>query len=288
MSAQLKPIEDKTELANSVLDAWQADLALGFSFKNNKTVLANRHSFGPLAVQRPFYPEGDVCHVYVLHPPGGVVGGDRLNTEVTLDDKAHALITTPGAGKLYRSARRYSKQSNKLNIDDGTLEWFPQETIVFNGAHATINTTVNLTNNAKFIGWEIVCLGRPACEETFEQGEVKFNLELSRNDEPILLERLSIQGNDSLLTAAWGLRGYSCVATFIATNVNASLLETVKESITIQEHYVVGITMIENVLICRFLGNQAEDAKQCFIHIWSVIRLHITDKSICEPRIWKT
>ena len=83
---------------------WVARLALRFEQRAGRTVLAHRSHEGPLAVQKPFYPEGDVCHVYLLHPPGGVVGGDRLTIEIEVASDAHAVITTPAAGKFYRSA----------------------------------------------------------------------------------------------------------------------------------------------------------------------------------------
>src|SRR3954471_15398906 len=85
---------------------WEASLDLEFATQGTRTFLARRASVGPLVVQRPFYPEGDVCHVYVVHPPGGVVGGDRLDLNIRARSGAHALITTPAATKFYRSDGR--------------------------------------------------------------------------------------------------------------------------------------------------------------------------------------
>ena len=98
---------------------WEARLALRFEQRAGRTVLAHRSHEGPLAVQKPFYPEGDVCHVYLLHPPGGVVGGDRLAIEIEVASNAHAVITTPAAGKLYRSAGPASMQEQRLSVAPG-------------------------------------------------------------------------------------------------------------------------------------------------------------------------
>ena len=129
---------------------WKAALNLGFEKPQDKTVLANRSQSGPLTVQRPFYPEGDVCHLYILHPPGGVVGGDELHINVDLKKQASTLITTPGATKFYRSTRldeggKLSQQIQTLKVADNcALEWFPQENIFFNGTHTHLSTRVEL------------------------------------------------------------------------------------------------------------------------------------------------
>jgi len=50
---------------------WEARIELGFERRHRRTVMARRH-YGPLAVQKPFYPEGEICHTYLIHPPGGI------------------------------------------------------------------------------------------------------------------------------------------------------------------------------------------------------------------------
>ena len=119
---------------------WKAELKLRFSRTVNKTVLSERSQKGPLTVQRPFYPEGECCHVYVLHPPGGIVSGDQLAIAINVDENAKALITTPGASKFYRSSGEQAFQTIALSINEGaTLEWLPQETIIFEGAKLVSN-----------------------------------------------------------------------------------------------------------------------------------------------------
>ena len=92
-----------TQVTDNSYKGWQASLALQFCHTPEKTLLHSARHSGPLTVQRPFYPEGETCHLYLLHPPGGIVGGDTLDISVRLDAKSHALITMPGASKFYRS-----------------------------------------------------------------------------------------------------------------------------------------------------------------------------------------
>lgn len=286
---ELNPVINNITSESLAIDkGWQAELELKFNVKADRTILQKRRSIGPLVVQRPFYPEDGVCHVYILHPPGGVVGGDKLTTTIYVEKNASALLTTPGASKLYRSSRNYSKQNNILNINDGTLEWFPQECIAFSGARAFNQTKVYLTKQARFIGWEILCLGRPAAKETFEKGDINMRFDLWRDNKPLLFDNLKLSGADDLLTAPWGLRSFSCSGTFIASGVEQSLLEAIREEIIVKSDALVGLTRIEDILVCRYLGHQAEQAKTYFTKLWHYLRKTVIGKHVSEPRIWTT
>ena len=169
----------KTQLNHS---GWKADLQLTFSQASagiRRTVLSKRRFFGPLVVQKPFYPEQDVCHVYLLHPPGGIVGGDNLKISLDLQPSAHSLLTTPGANKFYRSEDYAAGVEQTFDIGaDACLEWLPQESIFFNGSNAQIRSRFNLHPTGKLITWEILCFGRPASDESYQRGLINQRLEL--------------------------------------------------------------------------------------------------------------
>src|SRR5437763_1468287 len=131
-------------VAEPVLASWKAHLALGFRREKERTVLATRRSEGPLVVQRPFYPEGEaVCQAIVVHPPGGIAGGDELALSVVSEAGAAAVLTTPGAAKWYRSSGAWASQDFSLRAE-GAPEWLPRETIVFDGALARLRFNVEL------------------------------------------------------------------------------------------------------------------------------------------------
>lgn len=142
---------------------WPAYLSLGFDKPGDKTRMKQMEFQGPLRVQRPFYPESDVCHVYLLHPPGGLVSGDDLSIQIQCQPQSHALITTPSAGKIYKADSNgiEQKQHVDIEVDNAVCEWMPMETIVFDGAHGKLTTQVNLFGDAKFVGLDVFCLGRP-------------------------------------------------------------------------------------------------------------------------------
>lgn len=266
---------------------WQARLRLGFRSTPNKTILAERYRHGPLSVQRAFYPEEDLCHVYLLHPPGGVVGGDTLDIHVDVADNANALITTPGAGKFYRSCGPTAQQQQHLNVSGGSLEWFPQENILFPGAEVTISTQVRLDSQAQFIGWEINCLGRPTINERFDHGEAIFKFALWRDDHPLLIERMAVQGETGL-TGCAALRGDPVVASLYATLDDATLINRIRTLIDADENRRLGITHTDGVLIARYLGDSTEQVRNLFKRIWKDLRPIILNRPACEPRVWNT
>src|SRR5918999_1113230 len=155
------------QLAEPVAASWKAYLALQFQKNHSRTVLSENRSDGPLVVQKALYPDGpERCHAIVVHPPGGIAGGDEL--QLSVKSEGNALLTTPGAAKWYRSAGSWAKQTLQFDVE-GSLEWLPRETIVFDGALAQFETIIQLGPQASYVGWEIVCLGR------FKRGRVKID-----------------------------------------------------------------------------------------------------------------
>ena len=269
--------------------AWRARLELHFGRRAGRSVITHRRHVGPLVVQRPFYPEGDVCHVYVLHPPGGVVGGDDLEIIAAVDQRAHALITTPASGKFYRSDRLKASLRQRLSIAaNGVMEWLPQETILFSGSHVAMTTHVDVASNSDFIGWDILCLGRPASGESYQSGFCRQAFEIWRDQQPLIIERAMFNGNSELLSAPWGLAGYSVVGTMIALNADASLLAPLREIEPGKDNGLFSATLIDGVLVCRFLGHQGEVARKCFIQAWQRIRQKLIGRPALVPRIWNT
>lgn len=274
---------------------WEARLELGLVLKDGRTVLRDLRHQGPLRVQRPFYPEGGPAHLYLLHPPGGVVGGDRLEIEVRVADGAHALLTTPGATKFYRSAGPQSVQVQRLRVaTGGILEWFPQESILFPGAHLRLATEIDLDPGARFLGWEVTSLGRPAIGERFAQGRADLSLAVRRAGLPLLLERLRVCDGDCLDGAA-GLRGHPVTGTLLAVGANAADLEALRADAPATSEPQVGApprvwaaTLIDDLLVCRALATGTEPVQRLFSVLWGILRPRLLNRPACPPRIWAT
>jgi urease accessory protein len=242
-------------------------------------------------VQRPFHPEADgTAHVYVLHPPGGVAGGDQLEVAVEVRSGGSALVTTPAATKLYRTAGPRAHVSQQLSVRSGAvLEWLPQETIAFRGADAQLSTLVSLEPGAHYAGWDIVCLGRPASGDDFEQGLLSQHTELSLGGHPVVIERLLLGASSRLRTGPWGLGGRSVYGCLLATGASDALVGDVRERVRLEAPGdLFAATTLDGVLVCRYLGNSAAAARACLTLAWECFRRHVLGKQATQPRIWRT
>lgn len=272
--------------------SWIAKLDLGYSKRRDKTCLTQVAHLGPLRVQRAFYPEGDSCaHTYLLHPPGGLVNGDSVEINITLDANTHALITTPSAGKAYRSLSSDLKQTQSVSCsvgDGAVLEWLPPENIIFDGANVELALKVDLAPTAKLICWEFTCLGRFACDERFDQGHASQLLQITQNDQISYRELTHFSGGSDILDQPWGLNGFSCLGTLICTyKSDDEFIENLRES-TKAENGVLAMTQRGDYFIARYLGDSAEDGRALFIEIWNAIRPLMLGVKSCYPRIWNT
>jgi urease accessory protein len=268
---------------------WQARLRLRFGLNQGRSVVRERVHHGPLQVQRAFYPEGPaLCHLYLLHPPGGLVAGDALAMDIAVEAGARALVTTPAANKVYRGDERpAARVRQQLTVESGaSLEWFPQETIVFDGGRVELETRVDLAVGSAFAGWEILCLGRPAAGETFTYGSCRQRLELWRAGRPLCLERARFDGGARTLRAAWGLAGAPVTATMFATPMAAPLVDI--RTLALPEGELGSATLLDDVLVCRYLGASAERARGYFSRIWSLVRPALVGRPAHSPRIWST
>ncbi|MCG6965851.1 MAG: urease accessory protein UreD [Chromatiaceae bacterium] len=266
---------------------WQAGLQLGFRAQGRRTVLAERRRHGPLAVQRPFYPEGEVCHVYLLHPPGGVVGGDELAIRVQLGQGSQALLTTPGATKFYRSAGRRARQTQHLQVAAGaTLEWLPQENIFFAGARVTLDTRVELHRDAHLALWEIHCLGRPVIGESFDSGHIDSRLALLRDGIPVLLDRQRIAPDNRARLSL--MAGCAVGGTLLISHAGQDDLAACRELLFAGGSDYTGATLIDDILLVRHLGDSTETVRRLFTEIWQTLRPGTLGRSPNVPRIWAT
>jgi len=268
---------------------WKACLQLSLKKQTEKTVLGKCEHFGPLRVQRPFYPEGHLAHIYILHPPGGVVGGDQLNIKINVQQNAQALCTTPGSGKFYLSAGAWAEFNQTLKIESGaSLEWLPQENILFAGAKVKTRTKIELQDDAKFIGWEVNCLGRPSSGEIFEHGAFDSQLEFYHNQTLILVENQRVL-NQQMLTAAAGLRGQAMQATLLAFPCDENHLEAARHTLTeLNATTLSAVTLIDGLLVMRVLSHRNENLKQQLICIWETLRPLLLGRDAVAPRIWAT
>ena len=270
---------------------WEARLALTYSLRGKRTVLSGREHSGPLLVQKPLYPEGDaVCHSIILHPPGGIAGGDKLALEARLGEGSAALLTTPGAGKWYRSMGERACLGQRFDIASAAvLEWLPQPAIVFDRAHAETKTEIYLEQDALYLGWDLTCMGRTASGERFNSGELRQRTEVWQQGRRLWCEYARLTGGDPMLASKAGLAGCSVSATLIAAGkeIQKDLLAQCR-GIAPEAGERSGITVMPHVLLARYLGHSSEAAMHYFIALWALLRPALAGRNAVLPRIWAT
>jgi urease accessory protein len=267
---------------------WQASLALGFARDGDVTRLVKRTHSGPLRVQKALYPEGPrACHVIVVHPPGGVVGGDRLHIDLDAGHATQVLATTPGAAKWYRANGRVASQDVRLRAASGAIvEWLPQETIFYDGADVRLEHEVELQPGARYLGIEILCFGRRAAGERFARGRVRQRTRIRIGERTVWWEQGMLEGGPAgAMDSPLGLAGHPVCATLLAVGAPApaALLAELR---AIDPDLV--FSQLKQVLVARWLGADAEAARACLLRAWTLLRPHLAGMPASMPRIWRT
>ncbi|MGL5080161.1 MAG: urease accessory protein UreD [Microcoleaceae cyanobacterium] len=271
---------------------WQGSLHLKYANQGNGTKLIEVYSQAPLKVQRSFYPEGvEICHNLILHTAGGIVGGDRLSQRIHLQPNTKVLITTAAASKVYRSNGYSAEQIIQIQVDENACcEFFPRETIVFDGAIYNQKLRVELGLNASFLTWEINRFGRSARGEQFLQGDWRSCTEVWQNGQPLWLDRQWLPGNKVLINSPYGLAGQPIVGTFcwVGQQVSSEMLQRIRTLWDAQNSPgEIGMTQLISGFLCRYRGNSTQDVINLFTKIWQVLRLNRLGQVAVLPRVWR-
>jgi urease accessory protein len=272
---------------------WHAALSLDYLNEDHRTVARYLHS-GPLRILKSLYPEGDaICHNVLVHPPGGLVGGDMLDIKVSVGPGAHGLVTTPGATRFYRSEAGLATQQVHARLEAGArLEWLPLEAIAYNQCDALNHAVFDLAPGAELMTWDITALGLPATELPFMQGTFRQHLEIPG----VWLERGTLRGEDTrLLNSPLGLAGQRCIATLVfasgsplSTTCLAQGLEVARECVEAHDlRWQAGVTSPNpQVMVLRVLAPVTEPAVQLLKQVWVAWRREMWQLSGTVPRLW--
>lgn len=285
------------QMSDQHAQTWFARLEMGFEQQNNRTVMKHRKHFGPIRVQKMLWPEKTgVCHAIIVHPPAGIAGGDHLTFTVAVNQDAHAVVTTPGAGKWYKTNGKTAHQHIDLSVQDhAILEWLPQETMLFDGAVTQSQTQIRLTQAASFIGWDMLVIGRQARAENFLQGEYANCFELWRDQTLLVADTLRFQGQDCWLKSCLGMSGHAVMGSFWAVAP-----EKYRATVMLEQHIEliralmvrmkvnVTLTILDDVICARFLGDDVRLCHDAFAAIRAKLRRYWYDLDEEFPRIWRT
>lgn len=271
-----------------------ATLALGFERDGDTTRLTKREHFGPLRVQKALYPEDpSVAHAIVVHPPGGVVGGDELRMDVNIAESAQALLSTPGAAKWYRANGHVSRQQLHIRAGAGAaVEWLPQETILFDRADVVFDSRIELAADARYIGAEILCFGRTASGERFDEGCIRQHLSVRVGGKLLWLEQGRLAGGSDAMQGPLGLAGHTVCASMVCVGgpLKRDVLDQVRAAcrVAASDTGQFGSTQMKSLVTVRYLGHSSEVARRVMLAAWQVLRPALLGRDATELRIWNT
>lgn len=272
---------------------WHAHLHVDYTLEHQRTVARFTHD-GPLRILQSLYPEGGgICHNVLVHPPGGLVGGDTLEITATVGPGAHALVTTPGATRFYRSNGEPALQRTRLALAPGArLEWLPLEALCYSACQAENHLTLDLAPDAECMGWDVTALGLPHACQPFEAGRFVQHIEVPG----LWLERGVIDAADHrLLHSPLGLAGQHCLASLFF--VAGTPLERARREAALDTARAVldahalrasaGATSPDGRLVLlRVLAPQVEPAMRLLRQVWSAWRAQLWGLPATPPRIW--
>jgi len=232
----------------------------------------------------------------LVHPPGGLVGGDNLEIHAELDADAHALVTTPGAGRFYRSTGESARQIVRAQLAAGArLEWLPLETLAYDGCIGDNHIRFDLAPGAELIAWDVLALGLPAANATFTSGRFTQHIELPG----VWLERGVIAADDrEMRIGRSALHGHSALGTLlfaagrpIAPARRDALLDTARQLAAQMPHcaLLAGVSAPQpQVIVLRVLGQRTEPIIALLRAVWAQWRCQAWALPACAPRVWAT
>lgn len=271
---------------------WHGSLKLVYANNDQSTKLIEAYSKAPLKIQRSFYPEGkEICHNIILHTAGGIVGGDRLSQYIQLKPQTHTVITTAAASKIYRSNGQEARQTINIEVENNACcEFFPRETIIFNGAIYRQDLRVDLGTNARWLGWEITRFGRTAKGERFLEGDWRSCTEVWQNGQPLWIDRQGLPAGEEIINSPHGLAGQAIVGTlcWVGQPVSEEILKKVRNLWNQQDaNGEAGVTQLLSGLLCRYRGNSTSEVINWFTTVWQLLRLNFQGRVAIPPRVWK-
>ncbi|MDB5798805.1 MAG: ureD urease accessory family protein, partial [Paucimonas sp.] len=231
-----------------------------------------------------------ICHAIVVHPPGGIVGGDQLAIQASVGADAGAFIASPGAAKWYRANGRSSRQQLRLQVGPrASLEWMPQETILYDAAEVELDCDIALDESATYIGCEILCFGRTASGESFDRGSITQRTQIRRAGRLLWFEQGRLAAGSAAMQSPLGLNASTVCATLIAAGggVPASVLQALRSELApLQAQF--GVTQMKHAVVARYLGHHSETARHAMLAAWRHLRPALIGRPGVTPRIWNT
>lgn len=200
----------------------------------------------------------------LLNTAGGVAGGDRLRYQATASGDACLILTTQAAERVYRALDAPGVIETRLEARDAaTLEWLPQETILFDGGRLHRTTAIHASGSARILALEWLTFGRAASGEQVRCGAVRDRWRVFRDDRLVWADDLRLDGDIAgLLVRAPLLGGCGAIASLLYLGPDAEDRRDPARVLLADLPCEAGATLVNGMLLCRFAARRAAALRQ--------------------------
>jgi len=260
-----------------------------FGIDQDKTVLKDLYQSDPVRVLFPDNPPGELMIGVLTTTSGGLVGGDKIRIDIEADRHTASMIMAQAAEKIYRSTGEDCLIDISISADNGSwFEWLPQETILHQGARLRRTTRLNLVGDARVLAGEFLVFGRHAMGETLSEGLVRDCWSVCKDERALWSDAFNMEGDLSgIINHPAGLGGARGMANVVYAGPDAcERLEMARSFLPTQTNIRTGATVVNDVLLVRWLGSDVFLLRKAFATFWMRFRNQVGQQPEKLPRLW--
>ena len=208
--------------------------SVGFVCRQGRAQLATLEQAGSAKAMLPRV-HGVVPEVVFLNTSGGLTGGDRLSYHLEIPPDTEVTGTTQTAERGYASPGPAASVRVTASVGaGGRLNWLPQETLIYENAHVSRETKIELYGNATCLLVETIVLGRHAMGEVPRQARLTDRKLVQRDGRPVWAETLHFDRQALSQTGQPAvLNGANCFAVIALIAPDApDLTERIRSTLT--------------------------------------------------------
>ena len=269
------------DAATTGLQRARGAASIGFAQRGGRTALTELYQQAPCRVMFPRPEEGEPPLAVLLTTSGGLTGGDDVRIRVSIADGA-AMVTTQAAEKIYRSLGPDVTIEVELDIGSGArLEYYPQETIVFDGARLHRRTEASVASGGHLAAAEMLVFGRQASGEHLTHGRVLDGWRVRFDGRLAWVDRLALDGDIAeTLADPFTLDGAGAIAT--ALHVGGDVARLIPMARELADG---AVTIVNGILIARIFGPSPHEVRDRLVRYLSGMR-GASGLPPRLPRVW--
>jgi urease accessory protein len=256
--------------------------ALSFARRGARSALTGLYQRAPCRVMFPEPEDGDPPLAVLLTTTGGLTGGDDLAISVAVEDEGAVVVSSQAAEKIYRSLGPDATIEVDLTVGAGArLEYYPQETILFDGARLRRRTAAHVAAGGSLAAAEMLVFGRLARGERMTRGRLFDGWQVRYDGRLVWVDRLALDHDIAgTLDDPFLFAGANAIATALHVGGDAAALLALARDLADG-----AATIVNGVLVARIFGPSPRDVRERLITYLAGLR-GASGLPPRLPRVW--